>query len=62
MSDTTKAAGESQKIEVLRCHDCGQLVISIDDKRVPTFSAAEKGHGSSKCSGTWRIVVTTENL
>lgn len=48
------------KIEVLKCKNCGRLVISVDDTRVPTFSWSAEGHGDGKCSGAWTIMVSTE--
>lgn len=48
-----------EKIEVLRCKNCGRLVISVDDTRVPTYSWAGDGHGDGKCSGAWTILVST---
>ena len=50
-----------QKIELLACMDCGRLVISVDDIRIPTYSANLKAHGDSKCGGAWKILVTSES-
>ena len=42
------------RIEVLKCKDCGWLVISVDDVRQTTDGPS--GHGGSKCSGSWRVL------
>jgi hypothetical protein len=51
-SEVTKL--KEQKIEVLRCADCGKIVITLDDNRVATGGL--EGHGSGKCSGKWRVI------
>lgn len=45
------------KTEVLQCYHCQKLAISIDNVRQTT--TGERGHGSSKCAGQWRVLAAS---
>jgi hypothetical protein len=48
---------ETPKVEVIECHHCRRIAISVDDLRIHTYG--KNSHGGSKCAGAWEIVLST---
>lgn len=52
-----QTVAETTIIEVVRCKDCANMAIAVNDVRHDTSGMF--GHGKGKCSGTWTTIAKT---